>query len=91
MALCSQLEAGPIILDKCVKFRDPRLNRSREIPSKAVRDGILDSVFRYNFRPEVENDVISSVAVDYVGMDGSVKFGDSRSNGFRDIRGGDFK
>ena len=25
--------------------------------------------FRYNFRPEVDNDVMSSVAVDYVGME----------------------
>ena len=34
--------------------------------------------FRYNFRPEVDSDVISSVAVNYVGMDARVKFGDSK-------------
>ena len=41
------------------------------------------TVFRYNFRPEVDNDVISGVVV-------CVKFGDSWSNGFRGIRGADF-
>ena len=30
------------------------------------------------------------MAVDNVGMDVPIKFGDSRSNGFRDIRGVDF-
>ena len=39
---------------------------------------------------EVDNDVISGVAVDNVGVDVCGKFGDSRSNGFRDIRGVDF-
>ena len=40
--------------------------------------------------PEIDNDVISGLAVDNVGLDVSIKFGDSRSNGFRDIRGADF-
>ena len=71
-----------------MKFRDSSLNRSRKIPHKAAGGGILDSIFRYNFRPE--DDVISSVDVDNVGMDVCVKFGDSKSNGFRDIRGADF-
>ena len=44
------------------------------------------TVFRYKFRPAVDADVISGVAVEYVGMDVRVSFGDSRSNGFRDIR-----
>ena len=35
-------------------------------------------------------DVISGVAVDNVGMDVPLKFGDSWSNGFRAIRGADF-
>ena len=30
------------------------------------------------------------MAVDNLGMDDPMKFGDSRSNGFRDIRGADF-
>ena len=39
----------------------------------------------------IHSDVISGVAADYVGMDVHVKFGDSRSNGSRDIRGADFE
>ena len=35
------------------------------------------------------NNVISSVAEETIGMDVHVKFGDSRSNGSRDIRGVD--
>ena len=45
---------------------------------------------RYNFRPEVDNDVISSVAVGCFSADANVKFGDFRSNGSRDIRGAVF-
>ena len=41
-------------------------------------------------RPEIDNDVISSLAVDNDGIDVPIKFGDSRSNGFRDIRGAYF-
>ena len=48
------------------------------------------SLFRFSFRPEVDNDVISGEATDYVGMDVHVKFGDSRSSGFRNIRRADF-
>ena len=47
-------------------------------------------IFRYNFRPEVDNDVISSVAVEHVRVDVRVKFGNLRSNGFKDIRVADF-
>ena len=39
---------------------------------------------------ESDNDVISGVAVENVGMDVPIKFGDSRSNGFRNIQGADF-
>ena len=45
-AFCSRSEAasdvisstfvGPIVPDKCVKYRDIHLNRSREIPPEAV-------------------------------------------------------
>ena len=38
----------------------------------------------------MDNDVMSGVAVDYVGVDVRVKYGDSGSNGSRDIRGADF-
>ena len=41
-------------------------------------------------RPQVDNDVMSGVAVDNVGADVPIKFGGSRSNGFRDIRGAAF-
>ena len=47
-------------------------------------------VFAICCRPEIDNDVISGVAVDNVGMDVPIKFGDSGSNRFRDIRGADF-
>ena len=47
-------------------------------------------LFHYNFRLAADNDVICSVAVDDVGMDVRVKFGDSRSNDSWDIRGADF-
>ena len=45
---------------------------------------------RYNFKPEVDNDVLSSVAVEYVSMDVHVKFDDSSSNSSRDSQGTDF-
>ena len=55
IAFCSQPEAisdvihcafvGPIVLDKCVKFRGTSLNHSREIPPEAVVGGIFDSSF----------------------------------------------
>ena len=40
------------------------------------------TVFPYNFRLEVDNDVMSLMAVDTIGMVVPIKFGDSRSNGF---------
>ena len=80
---------GPLVFDKHVKFHDPSLSHSQEIPPEAVGGGKIDC-FPYNFRPEVDNDVISGTAIDNVGADIRVKFGDSRSNGFRDIRGANF-
>ena len=79
-----------IVLEKFVKFGHHRLNRSREILPEAVGRGIFDSFFRYNIRPEADNNVISGVATECVGMDIRVKLDDSRSNGVRDIRGTDF-
>ena len=72
-----------------VNFDDPSLNSFREIPPESIGGGIFD-FFPFNFRPEVDNDVISGLTVDNVGTDVPVKFSDSRSNGFRDIRGADF-
>ena len=33
---------GPIVPDKRVKYLDPHLNRSREIPPEAAEGGIFD-------------------------------------------------
>ena len=60
-----------------------------KFPQKSS-EAVKSTVFPYNFRPEVDNDVISDTAVDNVSVDVPIKFGDSRSNGFRDIRGADF-
>ena len=61
---------GPIVLDKCVKFRGLSLNRSQEMPHDGCRRmRYFRQLFRYNFRHEVDNDAISSTAVGNVGMD----------------------
>ena len=80
---------GPLVLDKHLQFHDVGLNRSRDIPPETVEGGIFDA-FPLNFRLEVGNDVISGTTVDSVAMDVPIKFGDSSSNGFRDIRGTEF-
>ena len=41
-------------------------------------------------RSETDNNIASGAAVDYVGVDVRVKFGDFRSNGSRDIQWADF-
>ena len=75
IAFCSRPEAVSdvvsggfvmlIVLDKCVKFRDPHLHRFREHRPKAVEDGIFfNSFFHGNFRLEVASEVISGVAVE---------------------------
>ena len=46
----------------------------------------MSTVFHNNFQPEVVSDIISSVAVEQVGMDACIKFSDPRSNRSRDIR-----
>ena len=74
MTFCSRLEVTSdvissravrqIVLDKRVKFlRDPSLNHSRKIPPIPVGGSIFDSFFRYDFRSEVDNDIIPGVAV----------------------------
>ena len=42
--------------------------------------------FRCSFRPEVFSDVKSGVVVDPMGVKVPVKFGDSMSNRYRDMR-----
>ena len=46
----------------------------------------FSTVFHGNFRPEVVSDIISNVGVEHVGLDVTVKFGDSRLDGSRDLR-----
>ena len=66
----------PIVPEKPVKFRDPCLNRPREISPEAVEGGIFDSFFRDNFGPEAASDVISGTIVELesIGVDVRVKF-----------------
>ena len=60
-----------------------------KFPQK-LSESVKSTVFPYTFRLEVGNDVISGMAVANVGMDVPIKFSDSRSNSFRDIRRADF-
>ena len=92
ITFCSRLEAASDVISgkfagltvpyKSAKFRSSCLKCSREIPSEAIGGDIFEH-FRYNFRSAVDNNVISGVAADNVGMDVPVQFGDSRSNGLR--------
>ena len=75
---------------KCLQFCDPCLNSYEEIQLKAVRGGILGRFF-FNLdkcRPEVASDVLSGATLvyTYVDVDIRAKFGDSRSNCYRDVR-----
>ena len=76
----SDMFVKPILLDTCAKFHDLCLNRSPEMSPEAVGGGSFDSFFRCSFLLEVDNDLISGVAVDYIKMDVHAKLGDSRSN-----------
>ena len=69
----------PIVLHTCVKFHDHTLHyaileKFHPKPSEAV----FLTVSPYNFRPDVDNDVISGLAIDNVGVNVCVKFGDLR-------------
>ena len=64
-----------------VKFGYSRFNSGRIVRTFGRKQQL---------RPKVDNDVISGMAVANVGMDVAVKVDDSKSNGFRDIRGADF-
>ena len=54
--------------------------------TRSRRMRYFDSFCCFNFRPDVDNDVLFGVTVDYVGVDDPVKCDDSTSNGCRDIR-----
>ena len=66
-----------MVHDNRFKFRDPRLNRSREMPSKAVV-GVIFGRFRTSITSDWEKlcDVISVRFVEPTGVDVGVKFGD---------------
>ena len=71
---------GPIIPDKRVKFRDPRLNLPEKFNQKPFNQNAECSIFgRFlnfdNCRPEVAGDAISGAAFDYVGVDVLAKCG----------------
>ena len=53
--------SSPIVPDMCMKFRNHRLSRSREIQPEAVGCGIINGFSRDNFRWEVISDVQSGV------------------------------
>ena len=73
--------------DKCVNFRDLRLNRSSEIRPEAVGGGIFDRFCElYKCRPEVAGDVICGTAVDEVGTDVRANCTDSMLSNGRVIR-----
>ena len=68
-------------------FVIPRLNSSEEIRPKAVGGSIFGRFLNFDkCRPEVASDVISGVALFYVGMGVRAKFGDSRLNSGQIIR-----
>ena len=63
------------------------MNRFLEIPPETVGGGIFDRFRNFdNCQSEVASDVISGIAVQYVGVDVCVKFGESRLNHSQDIR-----
>ena len=71
----SGIFVGPVVHDKRVKFRDHRLNRSREILPDAVGGGKFDRFLNFdNCQPGVASDVISGMAVQHVGMDACVNW-----------------
>ena len=60
----------PTVHDKRVQSRDPRLNRTQEIPPEAVGGGIFKGYLNFhNCQPEVSSDIISGMAVQHVGTD----------------------
>ena len=66
----------PIVFHKCAQFRDPSSTVLEKFHPKP-KETVFSRVFRYNFGPEVNIDVISGATVDSFGMDIRVKFGDS--------------
>ena len=88
IAFCSRPEtASDFISGKYVKFRDPGLNRSREIPPETVIGDIFDRFFNFdNCQLVVASDIISGDFVYPDGLKLLVKFDGSWLNLSRDIR-----
>ena len=90
IAFCSRPdEASDVISGSFVMLTVPTIvyKPLSEIRAKAIGGGILDSFSNFDkCRSEVAGDVISSVAIEYVGMDIHVKFCDSRLNNGQTIR-----
>ena len=68
---------GPDVPDNRVKFADPRLSLPPEIVFEIVEVAFLVVFFHGKFWLEVVSDVISGVAVDYVGVDVRASFDES--------------
>ena len=78
---------GLSVPQKCVKFRDTRSNHSGESLPKAVACGIFGRSSNFDkCQPEVAGNVISGVAVDFVGSDVRAKCSVSRLENDRIIR-----
>ena len=77
-----------VVYDNAVKFRDSRLNRSRDIRSQVIGGSIFDglSAITSNQKLLVVSNVISGRDLEYVGFDVRVKFCDSMSSRYRDVR-----
>ena len=77
-----QVRKAIIVADKAVNFCGPRSDRSQEIWPKAIGSHIFNSFVCDDFRLETATDITSSVAVDKIGMDVRIKFGDSSQTVF---------
>ena len=97
IAFCSRQEAAsdvvsgpfvrPIVPDKLINYRDPRLNRCQEIRRKAVGYGIFISFSKLDkCRSDVAGDVISASSLECVCVNVRAKLGISMLNSGRIIR-----
>ena len=97
IAFCGRLEAGSDVLtarfirltvaDRCIKFRNLAYTVLDKFDPKPSDAGIFGRFYNFDTcGTEVADDVISCVALDYIGMDGRAKCGDSRLNSGRIIR-----
>ena len=83
---CTVQDLRLIIITRSPPNGGEAKRRATKIRPKAVCGVIFRRLFHCSFRPEVVGDVISGADVGQVGMNVPVKFGDSSSNGSRDIQ-----